>query len=226
MLDSDRDGPLPRWPWLRGGGWSAGSSARGGTCRDGCSRPCGTTAPGLVLSNVQPASAVPFLAAARRLGAAGRGARGELVPHGRQGRHLAAALRPLPRPVGGDGRTTWRRYHGIGPERVRVTGWPQTDLFDRRRPYGRGTTASCGGFRLDPGLARSCSSRATRPATHRTRGSSSSASSAGGRNRSEARRSSSSSARTRATEQWHGRFAAAAGHEGRRRAGGELYRPA
>ena len=27
-----------------------------------------------------------------------------------------------------------RRYHGIGPERVTVTGWPQTDVFHRRRP--------------------------------------------------------------------------------------------
>jgi CDP-glycerol glycerophosphotransferase (TagB/SpsB family) len=27
-----------------------------------------------------------------------------------------------------------RRYHAIGPERVHVTGWPQTDLFERRRP--------------------------------------------------------------------------------------------
>ena len=27
-----------------------------------------------------------------------------------------------------------RRYHGIAPERVRVTGWPQTDLFHRIRP--------------------------------------------------------------------------------------------
>jgi CDP-glycerol glycerophosphotransferase (TagB/SpsB family) len=27
-----------------------------------------------------------------------------------------------------------RRYHGIAPERVRVTGWPQTDLFERARP--------------------------------------------------------------------------------------------
>jgi len=30
-----------------------------------------------------------------------------------------------------------RRYHGIRPERVRVTGWPQTDLFHRRRPRSR-----------------------------------------------------------------------------------------
>jgi CDP-glycerol glycerophosphotransferase (TagB/SpsB family) len=27
-----------------------------------------------------------------------------------------------------------RRYHGINAKRVRVTGWPQTDLFHRRRP--------------------------------------------------------------------------------------------
>jgi CDP-glycerol glycerophosphotransferase (TagB/SpsB family) len=31
-------------------------------------------------------------------------------------------------------RSDLARYHGIGAERVVVTGWPQTDLFHRRRP--------------------------------------------------------------------------------------------
>src|SRR5207302_4238416 len=26
------------------------------------------------------------------------------------------------------------RYHGIAPDRIIVTGWPQTDVFHRRRP--------------------------------------------------------------------------------------------
>jgi CDP-Glycerol:Poly(glycerophosphate) glycerophosphotransferase len=42
------------------------------------------------------------------------------------------------------------RYHGIGPERVTVTGWPQTDVFHRRRPRER-YEALLRGFGLDPG---------------------------------------------------------------------------
>ena len=85
----------------------------------------------LVLSNVQPHSAVPFLAAARRLKlpvvahvaswdhTVGKGV---ISPHCDlyvvQNRVMEEDL---------------RRYHGIGPERVVVTGWPQTDVFLRRR---------------------------------------------------------------------------------------------
>jgi UDP-N-acetylglucosamine:LPS N-acetylglucosamine transferase len=87
---------------------------------------------GVLLSNVQPANAVPFLTAARRLSlpvvahvaswdhTVGKGV---ISPHCDlyvvQNRVMEEDL---------------RRYHGIEPERVRVTGWPQTDQFHRVRP--------------------------------------------------------------------------------------------
>jgi CDP-glycerol glycerophosphotransferase (TagB/SpsB family) len=43
-----------------------------------------------------------------------------------------------------------RRFHGIGPERVRVTGWPQTDVFHRARPRGE-YEALLRSYGLDPG---------------------------------------------------------------------------
>jgi hypothetical protein len=87
---------------------------------------------GLVLSNLQPQSAVPFLAAARRLTlpvvaqvaswdhTVGKGV---ISPH--------CDLYVVQNRVMED---DLRRYHGIATERVRVTGWPQTDLFHRVRP--------------------------------------------------------------------------------------------
>ena len=131
MLDTDRDGPLPHRPsvdramerWF----FSARRHVPAGLL-EAMRRDCS----GLLLSNVQPASAVPFLAAARRLGlpvvahvaswdhTVGKGV---ISPHCElyvvQNRVMEEDL---------------RRYHGIAPERVRVTGWPQTDLFARRRP--------------------------------------------------------------------------------------------
>jgi CDP-glycerol glycerophosphotransferase (TagB/SpsB family) len=41
------------------------------------------------------------------------------------------------------------RYHGIAPERVTVTGWPQTDVYHRRRPRA-GYEALLRGYGLDP----------------------------------------------------------------------------
>ena len=87
---------------------------------------------GLVLSNVQPASAVPFLAAARRL-------RLPVVAHVASWDHTVGKgvisphcdLYVVQNRVMED---DLRRYHGIEPDRVRVTGWPQTDLLHRKRP--------------------------------------------------------------------------------------------
>jgi CDP-glycerol glycerophosphotransferase (TagB/SpsB family) len=42
-----------------------------------------------------------------------------------------------------------RRYHGIAPDRVRVTGWPQTDLFAHRRSR-RDYEELLRRYRLDP----------------------------------------------------------------------------
>ena len=46
-------------------------------------------------------------------------------------------------------RSDLARYHGIGTERVVVTGWPQTDLFHRRRPRAE-YEELVEGYGLDP----------------------------------------------------------------------------
>jgi hypothetical protein len=87
---------------------------------------------GLLLSNVQPASAVPFLTAARRLSlpvVAQVASWDHTVGKGVISSHCD--LYVVQNRVMED---DLRRYHGIAPERVRVTGWPQTDLFHRVRP--------------------------------------------------------------------------------------------
>ncbi len=129
MLDTDRDGPVPRWPiaeeamerWF----FSPHRHAPGrllDTMKHECS--------GLVLSNVQPAGAVPFLTAARRL-------RLPVVAHVASWDHTVGkgVISPhcdLYVVQNGVMEDDLRRYHGIQPDRVRVTGWPQTDLFHRR----------------------------------------------------------------------------------------------
>jgi hypothetical protein len=92
--------------------------------REGCS--------GLVVANVQSQQAVPFLNAARRLQLRTVGyvaswdhtvGKGIVSPH--VDRYV----------VQNDVmRDDLVRYHGISAERVVVTGWPQSDVFDRRRP--------------------------------------------------------------------------------------------
>ena len=131
MLDTDRDGPLPHWRTVDRAmeRWFFGARRHVPrrlleTMRRECS--------GLVLSNVQPASAVPFLAAARRLGL-------PVVAHVASWDHTVGKgvisphcdLYVVQNRVMED---DLRRYHGIEPDRVRVTGWPQTDLFHRKRP--------------------------------------------------------------------------------------------
>ena len=131
MLDTDRDGPLPRWARAERmmARWFF-SARRHVPSRllDVMRRECS----GLVLSNVQPASAVPFLAAARRL-------RLPVVAHIASWDHTVGkgVISPYcDRYIVQNGvmESDLRRYHGIAPERVRVTGWPQTDLLHRLRP--------------------------------------------------------------------------------------------
>ena len=131
MLDSARVGPLPRWDSLERGMEHWHFSAHRHVPRrllDGMRRSCS----GLVLSNVQPRNAVPFLVAARRLGL-------PVVAHVASWDHTVGKGVISPhcdvyivqnRVMEDD----LRRYHGIPPERVVVTGWPQTDVFLRRRP--------------------------------------------------------------------------------------------
>ncbi len=130
MLDSARAGPLPRWRFLESSmqRWHFGPRRHvPKRLAAAMERECSA----LVLSNVQPQGAVPFLVCARRLGlpvvaqvaswdhTVGKGV---ISPHCTryvvQNRVMEDDL---------------RRYHGIGPERVVVTGWPQTDVFHRRR---------------------------------------------------------------------------------------------
>ena len=131
MLDTDRDGPLPRWPSIERAMERWFFSARRhvpSRLLEAMRRECS----GLVLSNVQPASAVPFLVAARRL-------RLPVVAHVASWDHTVGKgvispycdLYVVQNRVMED---DLRRYHGISTERVRVSGWPQMDLFRRQRP--------------------------------------------------------------------------------------------
>jgi UDP-N-acetylglucosamine:LPS N-acetylglucosamine transferase len=131
MLDSDREGVLPRWDVVERAMQRWHFSSRRHVPRrllDAMRRECSA----LVLSNVQPRNAVPFLVAARRLG----------LP-------VAAHVASWDHTVGKGVISPYcdvyvvqnivmeedlRRYHDIPAERVRVTGWPQTDVFQRRRP--------------------------------------------------------------------------------------------
>ena len=109
--------------------------------------------------------------------AAGRGARRELGPHRRQGRHLAA-LRPLRRPEPRDG----GRPAPLPRDRAGADS-RQRLAADRpvppRQAARRRTTRCCAATGSTPG-DRSSSSPATRRATRPTRGGSSSVSSSGG----------------------------------------------
>ncbi|HET8968539.1 MAG TPA: CDP-glycerol glycerophosphotransferase family protein [Gaiellaceae bacterium] len=101
----------------------------------------------LVVANVQPQSVMPYLAAARRLGlpvvayvaswdhTVGKGV---ISPHCDryvvQNEVMAEDL---------------RRYHEIDGSRILVTGWPQTDVFQRARPR-REYEALLRSYELDP----------------------------------------------------------------------------
>jgi hypothetical protein len=84
----------------------------------------------LVLSNVQPQGAVPFLLAARRLGL-------PIVAHVASwdhtvGKGVIASFCDVYIVQNAAMADDLARYHGIGSERVVVTGWPQTDVYYRR----------------------------------------------------------------------------------------------
>ena len=114
------------------------------------------------------------------------------------------------------------RYHGIGSERVVVTGWPQTDIYARQRPRERLREPS------PRARARSVVSARRRHGEHarrtrRSRIGSSNASSTGGRPPDAARPSLLFRPHPRDTE-WRERFRAALETDGIARAGGELHR--
>jgi UDP-N-acetylglucosamine:LPS N-acetylglucosamine transferase len=131
MLDTDRGGFLPRRRSLERVMQRWHFSPRRHVPRrllDAMRSNCSA----LVLSNVQPRNAVPFLVAARRLGlpvAAHVASWDHTVGKGVISPHCDVYV--VQNRVMED---DLRRYHDIGPDRVRVTGWPQTDVFLRRRP--------------------------------------------------------------------------------------------
>jgi hypothetical protein len=134
FLDPDRAGALPRWRLLERAmfRWHFGRrryvpSLLERRMREECA--------GLVLTNLQTHSAVPFLTAARRL-------RLPVVGYVSSWDHTVGkgAISPYAARYVVQNETMrddLRRYHGIEPERVEVTGWPQTDVFAARRPRER-----------------------------------------------------------------------------------------
>lgn len=131
MLDSARVGRLPRWSWVERWMERWHFSARRHVPHALLARmrsDCGT----LVLTNVQPRDALAFLIAARRL-------QRPIVAHVASWDHTVGkgVIAPFCESYVVQNETMkddLARYHGIGPERVVVTGWPQTDIYHRRRP--------------------------------------------------------------------------------------------
>ena len=102
---------------------------------------------GLVVANVQSAQAVPYLNAARRLRIPVVGyvaswdhtvGKGIVSPHV----HRYVVQNDVMR-------DDLVRFHGIAGERIVVTGWPQTDVFNARRERGA-YDALLQGYGLDP----------------------------------------------------------------------------
>ena len=131
MLDSARAGPLPRWSWIDRlmEAWHFGSLRHvPRSLRDRMERECAA----LVLSNVQPHAVIPFLVAACR-------GRIPIVAHVASWDHTVGkgVIAPfcdryiVQNEIMQD---DLERFHGIGPERVVITGWPQTDVYHRHRP--------------------------------------------------------------------------------------------
>jgi hypothetical protein len=146
MLDSARGGPLPRWSLLdrRMETWHFGSLRYvPRPLRDRIERECAA----IVLSNVQPHAVVPFLVAARR-------SRIPIVAHVASWDHTVGkgVIAPFcDRYIVQNGimQDDLERYHGIVPERVAITGWPQTDVYHRHRPWGE-FDALVRSYGLDP----------------------------------------------------------------------------
>ena len=75
---------------------------------------------------------MPYLVAARRLGVPVVGLRRVLGPHGGEG--VVSPHLDLYVVQNEIMRSDLVRYHGIDPARITITGWPQTDVYHRRRP--------------------------------------------------------------------------------------------
>ncbi len=131
LLDSSRVGPLPRHPRIDAilDRWHFSSRRYVPSV---LLRHLRADRPTLVLSNLQMQSAVPFLAAGRRIGlplvgsvASWDHTVGKGVISTRLDRYLVQNERM---------REDLVRYHGVEHSRIVVTGWPQSDVFHRQRP--------------------------------------------------------------------------------------------
>jgi CDP-Glycerol:Poly(glycerophosphate) glycerophosphotransferase len=96
------------------------------------SRRLNTERPAVVLANIQMHAVVPFIVGARRVGVPIVGhiaswdhtvGKGIVSPHLRRYIVQNEVMR-----------SDLVRYHGIDTARIVVTGWPQTDVFHRKRP--------------------------------------------------------------------------------------------
>jgi CDP-Glycerol:Poly(glycerophosphate) glycerophosphotransferase len=131
FLNTDLAGPLPKWSFLDPAmaRWHYGPLRYlPPTLRRRLQR----ERPAILLANIQMHAVVPFVVGARRHGLPTVGnvaswdhtvGKGIVTPY--LDRYL----------VQNDVmRDDLVRYHDIGPNRVVVTGWPQTDVYHRRRP--------------------------------------------------------------------------------------------
>jgi hypothetical protein len=131
FLDVDRAGHLPRWEivdramaaWLFSGRRYVPTPLV---------EQMRATCDGLVVTNLQAHVSMPFLVAGRRLGLPVVGyvaswdhtvGKGVVSPH----LDLYLVQNEIMR-------SDLIRYHGIDPARITITGWPQTDVYSRRRP--------------------------------------------------------------------------------------------
>jgi CDP-Glycerol:Poly(glycerophosphate) glycerophosphotransferase len=131
FLDTNRAGPLPRWRTVDDAVTSWHFSRRR-YVPSALLRRMRQECDAVVLTNPQTDASTPFLTAARRLGLPTVG-------------YIASWDHPVGKGVvspyldayvvqNETMRSDLQRFHAIDGERVAVTGWPQTDLYHRRRP--------------------------------------------------------------------------------------------
>jgi hypothetical protein len=146
FLDPERAGPLPRWalldPVLMR--WHYGRLRY--MPRPLRERLHGAR-PAILLANIQMHAVVPFIVGGRRFGV-------PLIGHVASWDHTVGKgiVSPhLKRYVVQNQvmRDDLVRFHGIERDRIVVTGWPQTDVFHRRRPRAE-YDALLSGLGLDP----------------------------------------------------------------------------
>jgi CDP-glycerol glycerophosphotransferase (TagB/SpsB family) len=131
FLDPELAGPLPRWPFLD----PAMTRWHYGRLRylpHSLLERLRRERPAIALANTQMHSVVPFIVGARRLSL-------PIVGHIASWDHtVGKGIVPpnLRRYIVQNDvmREDLMRYHGIGRDRIVVTGWPQTDVFYRRHP--------------------------------------------------------------------------------------------